>query len=56
MGLLARVDTLMDCQRRALDELLAAVGVLAHMGTDAAVDAFCLLLELERFWCGGPSS
>lgn len=37
--LLASVDTLMDGQSRALNELLAAVGVVAHMGTDAAMDA-----------------
>lgn len=41
MGLLACVDTLMNRQGGALDELLAAVGILADMGTNAAVDAFC---------------
>lgn len=39
--LLARVNTLMHRQGRTLDELLAAVGVVAHMGADAAVDTFC---------------
>lgn len=51
MGFLTRVDTLMDCQGRALDELLAAVGVVAHVRTDPAVDTFwgsqCVLLVDE---------
>lgn len=51
VGLLARVDTLMNRQGRALDELLPAVGVLAHMRTDATVDAFWVLLVTERAWC-----
>jgi hypothetical protein len=40
VGLLASVDTLMDGQGRALDELLPAVGVIAHVRTDPAVDTF----------------
>jgi hypothetical protein len=39
--LLASVDALVDCQGRTLDELLAAVGVIAHVRADSAVDAFC---------------
>lgn len=39
--LLASVDALVDRQGRALDELLAAAGVVAHVRTDAAVDTFC---------------
>jgi hypothetical protein len=41
MRLLAGVDALVDRQRRPLDELLPAVGVVAHVGTNAAVDPFC---------------
>lgn len=37
--LLAGVHTLMDGQGRPLDKLLAAVGVLADVRTNAAVDA-----------------
>lgn len=40
MGLLACVDTLMDCESRSLDELLATVGIVANVGTNAAMDAF----------------
>jgi hypothetical protein len=40
MRLLAGVDTLVDRQRRPLDELLSAVGVVAHVGADATVDPF----------------
>lgn len=38
--LLACVHTLVDGQRRPLDELLAAVGVVAHVGANATVDTF----------------
>jgi hypothetical protein len=48
---LAGVDTLVDGQSRALNELLAAVGVVAHVRTDPAVDTFwgsqCVLLVDE---------
>jgi hypothetical protein len=40
MRLLASVDTLVDRQGGTLDELLAAVGVIANMRADAAVDTF----------------
>ncbi len=40
MRLLAGMHTLVHCQGRALDELLAAVGPVADMGTDTAVDTF----------------
>jgi len=40
VGLLASVDTLVNRQRRPLDELLAAVGVIAHVRADTTVDAF----------------
>jgi hypothetical protein len=36
--LLASVDALVHRQGRTLDKLLAAVGVIAHVRTDAAVD------------------
>jgi hypothetical protein len=52
--LLASVDTLVDGQGGALDELLAAVGVVAHVRADTAVDTFCMLSVL-CFWCCGPS-
>jgi hypothetical protein len=41
MRLLTRVDALVHCQGGALDELLAAVGVIAHVRTNAAVNTFC---------------
>jgi hypothetical protein len=34
------VNTLVDSQRGPLDELLAAVGVVAHVGANATVDTF----------------
>lgn len=43
MGLLASVDTLVNRQGGALDELLAAVGVVAHVRADTAVDTFCMV-------------
>ena len=39
--LFAGVDALVHSQGRALNELLAAVGVIAHVRTDTAVNAFC---------------
>lgn len=39
--LLSSVHSLVHCQGRPLDELLAAVGPVANMGTDTAVDALC---------------
>jgi hypothetical protein len=39
--LLTGVDALVHSQGGALDELLATVGVVAHVRTDAAVNAFC---------------
>lgn len=41
MRLLTGVHTLVDSKGRALDELLAATRVVANMGPNAAVDAFC---------------
>lgn len=45
------MDALVDSQRGPLDELFAAVGVVAHVGTDATVDTFCncqcVLFEVE---------
>lgn len=41
VGLLASVNTLMNGQGRTLNELLAAVWVIANMRADAAVDTFC---------------
>ena len=38
--LLSGVNTLMDCQRRTLDELLAAVRVIAHVWAYTTVDTF----------------
>lgn len=38
--LLARVHTLVDCESGALDELFSAVGEIADVRPDAAVDAF----------------
>jgi hypothetical protein len=38
--LFASVYTLVDCQRRTLDELLAAVGIIADVRPYAAVNAF----------------
>ena len=35
------MNTLVNCQSRALDELLTAVGVVAHVRADTAVDTFC---------------
>jgi hypothetical protein len=49
VGLLAGVDTLVDRQRGALDELLAAVGVVAHMRADAAVDTFYITSQCGFF-------
>jgi hypothetical protein len=43
------VDTLVNCQRRPLDELLAAVGVVAHVRTDATVDTFCSCQSVRVF-------
>lgn len=40
MRLLASVDTLVHREGGALDELLAAAGVIADVRTDAAVDTF----------------
>jgi hypothetical protein len=53
--LLAGVDTLVHSQSRALDELLAAVGVVAHVRADTAVDTFCMSQSVLCFWCCGPS-
>lgn len=36
------MDTLVDRQGGPLDELLAAVGVVAHVRADTAVDTFCM--------------
>ena len=47
--LLASVDTLVDRQGGTLDELLAAVGVVANMRADAAVDTFCECVSALRF-------
>lgn len=41
MWLFTCVYALVDSQGRALDELLAATRIVANMGPDAAVDAFC---------------
>ena len=49
MRLLASVDTLVDRQGGTLDELLAAVGVVADMRADAAVDTFCECVSALRF-------
>jgi hypothetical protein len=38
--LLSGVHALVDSQRGPLDELLAAVGVVAHVGANATVDTF----------------
>ena len=43
--LLSRVHALMDRQCRALDELLAAVGVVADVRTDAGMDSFCVAVS-----------
>lgn len=55
MGLLARVDTLVNSQGGALDELLAAVGVLAHVRADTTVDAFWKMLAAAH-WGGAERS
>ena len=47
--LLAGVDALMDGQRGSLDELLAAVGVVANVRADAAVDTFCECVSALAF-------
>lgn len=39
--LLSSVHALMHCQGRPLDKLLAAVGPVANMRSDTAVDALC---------------
>lgn len=39
--LFAGVNALVDSQRGPLDELLAAVGVVAYVRTDATVDPLC---------------
>ena len=49
--LLAGVDALVDSQCGSLDELLAAVGVVAHVGADATVDTFCREASVRAFWC-----
>lgn len=41
MGLLSGVHTHVNRQRRSLNELLAAVGVIAHVRSNAAVYPFC---------------
>jgi hypothetical protein len=41
MRLFAGVDALVHSQGGALNELLAAVGVIAHVRTDTAVNTFC---------------
>jgi hypothetical protein len=43
------VDTLVDGQGGALDELLAAVGVVAHVRADTAVDTFCMCCQCFAF-------
>lgn len=48
--LLAGVNTLVHSQSRPLDELLAAVGILAHVRTDAAMDAFCRIVSVTTFF------
>jgi hypothetical protein len=54
--LLAGVNTLVNRQSRPLNKLFAAVGILAHVRTDAAMDAFCRIVSVTTFWCCGPSS
>jgi len=54
--LLAGVDTLVNSQSRPLDELLAAVGILAHVRTDTAMNALCRIVSVTTFCCCGPSS
>ena len=44
--LLTSVDTLVNREGGALNELLAAVGVVAHVRADTAVDTFCMLSVL----------
>lgn len=44
MRLFACVYSGMDCQCRSLDELLSAVGRIAHMRSMTRVDAFCATL------------
>lgn len=39
--LLSRVDALVDCQSGTLNELLAAIGEVAYVRTDATVNTFC---------------
>lgn len=41
VGLLASVHARVDCQRRALDELLAATCVIAHVWPNTTVDTLC---------------
>lgn len=49
VGLLAGVDTLVDSQCRALDELLATVGEVADMRPDTGVDALCCTSQYPNF-------
>lgn len=55
--LLASVDTLVDRQSRPLYKLFPAIGILAHVGADAAMDAFWEVLVSDAKWSvEGPSS
>jgi hypothetical protein len=45
MGLLARVNTLMHGQSRALNKLFATVRILAYVRADTTVDTLCQIVS-----------
>lgn len=51
------MDTLVDSQGRALDELLATIGIIADMRSHSRVDSLCSQSQSEYFsilkWCMG---